>query len=271
MSSAADELPDAGGDPGLALIAYCVNPCLNMPLVAASADRAWMTATDRHFANRCLPLRIANQSGWFLLSGHRVRVTWTGADDLDGLRVEMLDGAPPCPAISHFGYGILTWNVPYLFRTPPGYNLLVRGPANWPKDGVCPLEGVVETDWSLATFTVNWKLTRPVHRVTFDVGEPIAMLTPQRRGELEAIRPEVRAIESAPEIRRGYEQWADERATFNDQLLQAGSEAQRQGWQKHYFQGVLPAAGEAAAEHQTKLRLREFAPAAPGTPREPSI
>jgi hypothetical protein len=37
-------------------------------------------------------------------------------------------------AISHFGSGILTWNVPYLFRTPPGYNLLVRGPANWPKD-----------------------------------------------------------------------------------------------------------------------------------------
>src|SRR3712207_8402233 len=35
------------------------------------------------------------------------------------------------PARSHFGSGILTWNLPFLFRTPPGYNLHVRGPANW--------------------------------------------------------------------------------------------------------------------------------------------
>ena len=38
-------------------------------------------------------------------------------------------------AESLFGHGILTWTLPYLFRTPPGYNLLARGPANWPKDG----------------------------------------------------------------------------------------------------------------------------------------
>ena len=49
---------------------------------------------------------------------------------------------------SHFGDGILTWHLPILFRTPPGYNLLVRGPANYPKDAVSPLEGIVETDWA---------------------------------------------------------------------------------------------------------------------------
>ena len=42
---------------------------------------------------------------------------------------------------SHFGNGILTWHLPMLFRTPPGYNLSVRGPANYPKDAVCPFRG----------------------------------------------------------------------------------------------------------------------------------
>jgi hypothetical protein len=39
-------------------------------------------------------------------------------------------------------------HLPMLFRSPAGYNLLVPGPANYPKDGVRPLEGIVEP-WSL--------------------------------------------------------------------------------------------------------------------------
>jgi hypothetical protein len=107
------------------------------------------------FANRCLPLRIANQAGWFILNSHPLRVTWTGGNDLSALEVESLDPSVAPPAASHFGSGILTWNIPYLFRTPPGYNLHARGPANWPKDGACPLEGIVETDWAVSTFTIT--------------------------------------------------------------------------------------------------------------------
>ena len=60
---------------------------------------------------------------------------------------------------SHFGYGLLTFQLPYLFRTPPGYNLLVRGPANCPKDGAW-LDGLVGTDWSPARFFMTWQITR---------------------------------------------------------------------------------------------------------------
>jgi hypothetical protein len=120
-----------------------------------------MQATNERFANRCLPLLIANQAGWFLLNSHPIRVTWDGGNELSNLQVEYLKGFPPYPAVSHFGHGIVTWTIPYLFRTPPGYNLLVRGPSNWPKDGAHALEGIVETDWSVATFTMNWMLTRP--------------------------------------------------------------------------------------------------------------
>ena len=155
MSTPVDGVPEPR------LTAYRVSS-LPMRLEAACTTRSWMAATDQQFANRCLPLLMANQSGWFVLNCHPLRATWTGDDAIAGLCVEYLDGSPPYPAISHFGYGVLTWTLPYLFRTSPGYNLLVRGPANWPKDGACPLEGVVETDWAVATFTMNWKLTRPI-------------------------------------------------------------------------------------------------------------
>lgn len=241
----------------LSLIAYVINPALAMPLVCATRARAWMEETDQRFANRCLPLLMANQAGWFLLSAHSVRVTWTGTNDMAGVRVEHLSGAPPSPVLSHFGHGIVTWNVPYLFRTPPGYNLLIRGPANWPKDGIVPLEGLVESDWSAATFTINWRLTRAHHPVTFEEGEPIGLLVPQRRDELESFHPELRRLDSAPETSELYQSWARSRAEFNAELVKPGSSAAKQRWQKDYFQG-LAGGVRATEQHQTKLTLRDF-------------
>jgi hypothetical protein len=238
------------------LIAYQINPS-PMRIAAAPATRAWMGATGQHFAYRCLPLLIANQSGWFILNSHPFRATWTGEAEIASLRVEYLDGTPPVPAISHFGYGLLTWSLSYLFRTSPGYNLLVRGPANWPKDGACPLEGVVETDWSVATFTMNWKLTRPNHPVTFERDEPFCMIVPQRRGELESFKTDVRGTEADPDLHERYAHWRDGRARFLSELRVPGSAAAAQRWEKHYFQGKSPDA-RAAPEHQTKLALREF-------------
>ncbi len=81
-------------------------------------------------------------------------------------------------AVSHFGHGILTWRLPFLFRTPVDTDLLMRGPANSPKDGIAPLEGMIETDWSPATATMNWQITRPDHVVRFVADEPIAMIVP---------------------------------------------------------------------------------------------
>jgi hypothetical protein len=152
---------------------------------------------------------------------------------------------------------VLTWNVPYLFRTSPGYNLHVRGPSNWPKDGASPLEAIVETDWSPATFTMNWKLTRPGLPVVFEADEPICLIAPQRRGELEAFRPRLRHLVRAPAVAASYTRWSTRRAAFLNELKQGGSEAQRRGWQREYLLGVLPD-GSHAPGHQTKLNLRPF-------------
>jgi hypothetical protein len=247
---------------GQSLVAYRRFPSSQMRLAPAPSYRPWMTMTREHFANRCLPLLIANQAGWMILNSRALRATWSGGNEPSSLKIEFLDGsasypAAPYPAISHFGHGILTWNIPYLFRTPPGYNLLVRGPANWPKDGIHPLEGVVEADWAVATFTMNWKFTRSNLPVTFSVDEPLCMIVPQRRGELEEFWPQTRDIQEDAEVYEDYKQWRQGRERFLSELRSPTSAAARRGWQRHYFQGITPA-GFHASEHQLKLNLRDF-------------
>jgi len=218
-----------------------------------------MDATDERFANRCLPLLMANQSGWLIHNSHEVRAVWNGSKERSGISIELGDDSVP-PAlrpISHFGYGILSWSIPYLFRTPPGYNLLARGPANWPKDGAQALEGLIETDWAVATFTMNWKLTRPHAAVTFVADEPFCMIIPQRRGELEEFRPETRPIGDHPETDTAHEEWRRRRHATNVQNFMAEFARAPKTFDRHYFQGAAPD-GRRAEAHQTRLRLRDF-------------
>ena len=240
------------------LIAYRVYGYTSMPIVPAGAQREWMNRTPDRFAYRCLPLNIANQHGWFLLNTHKLRVIWNGKDDKDGVTVITKSGPKdaPCPAESHFGSGVVTFTLNYLFRTPPGWNLWARGPSNMPKDGVVALEGIIETDWSVATFTMNWKLTTVNVPVDFEIGEPICMICPVKRGEVESFEPQLRALADEPELLEGFKKWAESRTVFNRDLARGAEWAVQQSWQKEYLQGYGP--GVKAPEHQTKLVVREF-------------
>ena len=173
-----------------------------------------MELTDDRAANRCLPLLIANQSGWLLLNRNRIEATWSGGDEPDAITINAKTPGY-CAVSSHFGYGILTWSIPFLFRTPPGYNLLVRAVRPiYPKMAFSPLDGVVETDWAEAVFTMNWKFTRPDYTVVFEPKEPICMVVPQLRGDLERFQPVVRSIESAPDEQAGVLAWSASREQF---------------------------------------------------------
>lgn len=219
--------------------------------------RAWMDATTDRFAYRCLPLVMANQAGWVIRSGRTVIATWSGGTDVDDLTIEVADGEHP-PASSQFGFGILTWEIPFLFRTSAGYNLLARGPANWWKDGAVPLEGLVESDWAVATFTMNWKITAAGVPIRFEPEDPICMVVPQRRGELESFRPCLERMESHPDVERQFRTWRDVR---NDVLADRDGPARTAhgaGWQLHYLRGTSPG-GASALDHQTKLHLPHFA------------
>ena len=244
-------------DEGPPFIAYVLEPETGLDLVPAPRMRAWMEGTPDHFANRCLPLLIANQAGWVVLNNAPVQITWDGGTEKTSITIEYEEPRPRYPAMSHFGSGIVTWSLPFLFRTPAGYNLHARGPVNWPKDGIQALEGIVETDWASSTFTMNWIMTRAGVPVTFAKGEPICMLVPQRRGELEAFRPELRDLRENPEDEHGYRAFQQSRSTFLRELREPGSTAAEQRWEKHYFSGRT-ADGSLSPEHQTKLHVREF-------------
>ena len=249
--------PDTHPDQHHSIIAYCINRDLAVPIVPATPTREWMDDTPDRFAYRCLPLLIANQAGWFLLNDQRISIIWSGEPAAASLVVRATDGSKPKLCSSHFGNGVITWDVPYLFRTPPGYDLLVRGPANWPKDGVFPLEGLIETDWLDATFSINWKVLRPNYEIIFEPGEPIAMIVPQRRGELEAFRPGIVDLSSDHERDRDYSAWETERRDFLKKLRKGDNLAEQQGWHKKYFHGIKNT-GEHFDDHQTKLNLERF-------------
>ncbi|MEZ0352732.1 DUF6065 family protein [Mycobacterium sp. pR1184] len=240
------------------LIAYELHSGHGIELIPARRDRGWMDSTHERFANRCLPLLMANQAGWLVMNTARVRARWNGGAGRDCVEFDYGDSAPTFRPASHFGHGIITWSLPFLFHTPPGFNLLVRGPANRPKHGIAALEGLVETDWSPATFTLNWKFTRPRVWATFDEDEPVGMLVPQRRGELDEFEPKMVSIAAAPDaLRTAYHTWWQNRRAFNTDLQYPGSFARQAGWQKDYFRGKLPD-GSAAPDHETRMRLRPF-------------
>jgi Family of unknown function (DUF6065) len=243
----------------LALTCYRIHKMPSMPIVPASSQRDWMDRTNDRFAYRCLPLLMANQNGWCIINKHQVRVIWNGKDKKEDLSVTCLSGPDgfPCPAVSHFGSGIVTWHLNYLFRTSPGYNLWVKGPSNWPKLGITALEGTIETDWAVATFTMNWKMTSIDFPVYFEPEEPICMFVPIRRGEAEAFAPAFREISQEPQLSRAYEAWSASRAAFNNDLTVRGSQAQAQKWQKDYFVGES-VQGAAPSQHQVKLNLKDF-------------
>lgn len=243
-------------DPLAPLIAYQIHDHATMALEAAAVERDWMSNTHMRYPYRCLPLNIANQNGWVVTCPSDIRVYWYGGDGPKDLEIRF-DG-PPDPSISsHFGVGVLTFSIPYLFRTPEGINLWVKGPANSPKDGICPLEGVVETDWASSTFTMNWKVTRPNEWIAFKRHEPICMLVPVPRGLAEAFLPQLKPLASDPELLAKYQAWEASRRGFLDGLRTLDPETLKRGWQKDYFQGKT-AEGGTFDGHQTRLNVRPF-------------
>jgi hypothetical protein len=92
------------------------------------------------------------------------------------------------------------------------------GPINRPKDGILALTGIVETDWSPYSFTMNWRFTRPGTQVRFEKGEPFCHLLPVRRGELEAFEPDLRSLSDNPGLEREHKAWIASRRNFLDQF-----------------------------------------------------
>ncbi|NHC15337.1 DUF6065 family protein [Motilibacter deserti] len=260
-TAAADPATGLGLRPvaGDALVGYFGGPPSARTRVVPSArKREWLDAGRARAGKHCLPLLMANENGWEVLNPVAVTVEWNGEDAAGNVAITADGGRRDAIAHSAFGAGVVSFAIPVLFRTPPGVNLLVRGPANRPKDGISALEGLVETDWAAVTFTMNWKLTRPGHPVRFEEGEPIAMLVPQQRGALAGLDPQWVPLDEDPVSRAGAERFhADRQQARQVNFLAEHGFAEPAPLSLKYFKGQFPD-GRPAPEHETQLRLRPF-------------
>ena len=227
-----------------------------MEIQTAQRRRNWIDDMPDRFAYRCLPLAMANQIGWEILNPSAFTASWNGRDGLDAIKIKFHD-EPTELVGSHFGHGILTFSMGYLFRTTKSHNLWVKGPANAPKDGIAPLEGLIETDWAPFTFTMNWQFTRKRQKVRFEAGDPICCVFPYPRHYAAKFDAELRNINQDPKLYKQYVSWREDRLAFNEALKVEGSDAQKQGWQRTYMKGEDQAGGTFAG-HQTKVQMREF-------------
>ncbi len=230
------------------------------PLIRpAPATRAWMDATPESFALRCLPLNIANAHGWEVLSPCGFDAVWNGGTGTDAVTIKLDPGAPPERApVSLFGQGVITFHVEGIFRTPPGWNLWIGGSPNRQKDAIQALTGIVETDWSPFTFTMNWRFTRTDAWVHFDAFEPIAFLFPVQRAAVEAFEPAFEALGEDPALMRRFQDWSRARDAFHEKMRTEPPRAAADKWQKHYYRGVDVAGEALVSDHRAKLRLKAF-------------
>jgi hypothetical protein len=211
----------------------------------ASKKREWMESSNR-FAYRCLPLVIANQHGWVFSLQDKVYAQWDGSDNVESVKVR----STSVLAKSHFGQGILTFNIDRLISLPEGYSLYITGPPNHPKEGIYPLTGVYEADWAPYSFTMNWKFTEAGTIVVFEENEPFCFVFPIRRNLIESFVVETKSLNDNPELKKQYKDWARERQSFNNKQGRKSED-----WQKHYAKGEYPNGTKCPYDHMTKIKL----------------
>ena len=241
------------------ITAYIVNDTSDKLLTIAPAGktRNWMDASSGKYAYNCLPLVIANQLGWVVSAAPSFSVIWDGRDQKDALKfsfdaceVEMSQFV-----VSHFGQGIVSFKLPWVFRTNPGIGLIVRGPSNQWLHGAHGLEGFVET-WGLeSTFTMNWKITIPNINIHFPAHFPFCQIMPYDIATINNYTCSKKPISANKPLQEKYTKWLNRRKDTLKNLF-SGTKTTNY-YEKNYFKG-LDVEGEKIEGHLKKLNLSQF-------------
>jgi hypothetical protein len=232
------------------ITAYEVGPTHVMR--PASSTREWMNEALVRNPYRCLPLSIANQWGWEILSMAAYDVTWNGGNATSDIIVKHISGPKEYLPKSHFGEGTITWHTGYVFKTEYPYGIYVSGAPNNPKPNIMPLSGVVETYWLPFTFTMNWRFTQP-GTVRFSENDVICQIHPVDLEMFNNVECEIKQLSSDPEFMNDYKEWSARRSQFLANPNRGDS------WQKNYMRGTHPHENEVKEEeHNTKLKVPSF-------------
>lgn len=223
----------------------------------APHQRAWMNDTPDRYAYRCIPVGVANTVGWEILNPVHCDFYWNGDIKAEGVRVQHYETKLTNSPSSHFGSGIVTWNIPFVFRTPPEVGLMVTGPANHLKDGMVPIEALVETDWLPNSFTMNWKITVPEKLVTFEKGEPICRIFPYPKNYVDQFQIEIRNLKDDPEFGERVADWEVQRREGRSKVdLGQGEVDYKEAFDTLYAKG-RDVAGNVADDHKNILECKK--------------
>lgn len=137
-------------------------------------NREWFTQ-NFYF---CLPLMIANQYGFSVLSEIDFYLEWDGSNSPDGLKIYSEYNAESQILSSHFGNGILTVSNLWSIRTHTGINTMIAPPPNFFKNGISYMSAVIESDNLRRDFTFNIKITEKNKKIYFKKGDPLGFILP---------------------------------------------------------------------------------------------
>ena len=234
-------------------MAKTIRPC--------KPSREWMDNTPGQYAYRCIPLTAANTMGWEILNPVDVELSWSGMDGGDQIEVKAVkDPFAPQP---HFGSGTVTWYLPFLFRTPPEYGLIITGPANQDKQHIVPLDAFVRTDWVPFPFTMNWRITTPKTTVKFVAGDAICRVLPYPLELLNNMELELHDTQEDPAFMQKVKDWEKQRQVDYQNQQKAEQEWAAEGkkpamkdlWNSQYAKGRGSDSG--AVEHQNVWNCAE--------------
>jgi hypothetical protein len=178
------------------------------PVVPLTAKRKWMDDSRLKFAYKCLPLNIANQYGYAVLCPEDFTIDWYGGKNEQDVsfNVTSENSYIKDHLHSYFGDSTFTIHIDFIVRTPEGFSTYIRGVPNETKQGLKPLDAIVETDWLSYTFTYNFLLTEP-GSYSFKKGEPLFVFFPIERGTVENFELKESRIENDPELLTDFEDY----------------------------------------------------------------
>lgn len=232
------------------IVAYALDdndyfdPSIEFNIRPGPLKRKWMEESGR--AYKCLPLCIANQCGWVIDCPVGFSVMWDGNPSAnEGITFQFDDDPARWSKmiIQRFGVGTFTIPIPYVWRTPPGWEIFTRNPPNSYKNNCISLDAVIETEWLPYPFFQTWKIQRPNESVRFEKGEPYAFIHLININFIKECDLYVDSMSDPinADLKKETYKWSDKRKKFQEdwaKKIEAGEKLE-DDWQKDYTIGRL--------------------------------
>ncbi len=220
-------------------------------IVPLKIHRDWMNKTQEKFAYKCLPLNVANQYGWAVVSPCDFKVSWYGGTHEENVEVFDIPDEYSACIQSHFGDATFTINPDFIIQTPENYSIYIRGIPNKEYGILKPLDAIVETDWLPFTFTYNFKFMES-GIYEFKKGDLLFCFFPILRNTVENFEIISQNIEENPQLNNDFKEFATAR---QDALNKRG--LQPYGFQRFYADGRGPNKVYNITNHIKKLFFKE--------------